>query len=432
MELLYALLIFIIVGVATIFLTTRDLPGGQQVQLRNILLLALAIRLAAAVLFATFPESRIFHEDANGYEALGLRISEGWSGAAPPLPFDEMRDQNWAQPYLCGVIYYLLGPVRAAPSFFNALIGTMTVLIVFRLARLLFDFKVARLAAMLTAFTPSLILWSATALKDPIVTFLICISLYGCIRLKQKFSVSRLIGTIVPAILVQPFRFYLVYFLVFAILASMLFERGSKAFTGLYKQLIAAGATVILIGLLGFASRTEQGTEFLSLERVSAFRHGMATSADSGFAAGVDVSTPGGALAFLPIGLSVLLLGPFPWQWTSMRALMAVPETLLWWYLVPSMIRGIRFGLRYILSEVSPLMIFSVTLSCAYSLVHGNVGSAFRQRAQIFVFLFIFTAVGVYVKNLRRSGLDERPLLGNEQEPAETESQPATADATRV
>jgi hypothetical protein len=46
-----------------------------------------------------------------------------------------------------------------------------------------------------------------------------------------------------------------------------------------------------------------------------------------------------------------------------------------------------------------------------YALMHGNVGSAFRQRAQIFVFLFIFTAVGQYAKKLKKLGHSPDMLL---------------------
>ncbi|MBA3243068.1 MAG: hypothetical protein H0T60_17750 [Acidobacteria bacterium] len=43
-------------------------------------------------------------------------------------------------------------------------------------------------------------------------------------------------------------------------------------------------------------------------------------------------------------------------------------------------------------------------LTLAYSIFQGNVGTAYRQRAQILVFYFIFVAVGaVLVKEARES-----------------------------
>ena len=45
-----------------------------------------------------------------------------------------------------------------------------------------------------------------------------------------------------------------------------------------------------------------------------------------------------GLVAILVIGLSVLLFGPFPWQITSFRALLTLPEMLLWWSMFPSLV----------------------------------------------------------------------------------------------
>ena len=49
---------------------------------------------------------------------------------------------------------------------------------------------------------------------------------------------------------------------------------------------------------------------------------------------------------------------------------------------------GIGFAVR------SLYCFFSVVLTLAYSIFQGNVGTAYRQRTQIQVFLFIFIAVG--------------------------------------
>jgi hypothetical protein len=413
MDLLLVLLVFVFVGVGVLAGVTHGLPSDERSKLLNILLFAFALRLAVAMLFAVVPEARVFHEDAEGYEGWGLAIADGWSSKGPPIALP--WSQNYGQAVMCAVLYYLLGSVRAAPSFFNALLGTLTVFLVFKLARRFFRFDVAYRAALLTAFTPSMILWSAIAIKDPLLTFLICLSLYSCVRLKERFSLPALAGTVIPVILVQPFRFYMLYFLAFAILTSLLFERGTGSFAGVYKQIAVGGAVVVLLVMLGFAGRAEQGTDFLSLERVSSFRQGMAATAGSGFATDVDVSTPGRALAFLPFGMTVLLLGPFPWQLSSFRAAMAMPETIVWWFLFPSMIRGLRFSLRHIFTRISPVVVFASTLTAAYSLVHGNVGSGFRQRAQIFVFLFVFTAVGMGQKQLRRRRADETLVLEGRQ-----------------
>jgi len=55
-----------------------------------------------------------------------------------------------------------------------------------------------------------------------------------------------------------------------------------------------------------------------------------------------------------------------------------------------------------------PILIFTLMLTIAYSIFQGNVGTAYRQRTQIQVFLFIFISVG-YV--LRQEKRENRKLL---------------------
>lgn len=411
MDVVVPLIIIGALGCFALYACSRMVAASERSWLYRILLYSFGVRLAAATVFALIPETRVFHDDATGYEIFGMLIARGWKGEGPPFNLAAATTQNYGFYYVSAAVYYLVGQFQPAVSYFSSLVGAGTVFLVYRLSRDFFHPLVARRAAVLTAFYPSMILWSSMAIKDPTMSLLILLSLSSCVALKRRFGLFALLGTVLPVVAMQPIRFYMVYFMVFAILASLLFERGIKRFTGISKQLVIGGSLVLLLLLVGLTGRTQEGVDQLSLERVSSFRRGMAVSANSGFATSVDISTPGNAIAFLPIGMSVLLLSPFPWQFTSLRALLAAPETILWWTLFPSLIRGIRFAVKERFAETSPVLLFSITLTSAYSLMHGNVGSGFRQRAQIFVVLFIFTSLGVYMKKCRKHGIDPQELL---------------------
>lgn len=51
---------------------------------------------------------------------------------------------------------------------------------------------------------------------------------------------------------------------------------------------------------------------------------------------------------------------------------------------------------------ISPILIFTVMLTLAYSVFQGNVGTAYRQRSQLLVFYFIFVAVGFVLMKEKR------------------------------
>jgi bacteriorhodopsin len=111
----------------------------------------------------------------------------------------------------------------------------------------------------------------------------------------------------------------------------------------------------------------------------------------------VDVQTTEGALTAIPVGIIYLLFAPFPWQLASLRQSMALPEMLIWWLSFPLLVLGLWYGVKQRLRAVAPIVIFTTMLTLAYSLVQGNVGTAYRQRSQLLVFYFIFVAVGAVI-----------------------------------
>ncbi len=131
-----------------------------------------------------------------------------------------------------------------------------------------------------------------------------------------------------------------------------------------------------------------------------------------------DVSTGEGAIKTIPLGLVYLLFAPFPWQLTSLRQSITLPEMLIWWASFPLLILGLWFSLKYRLRQISPVLIFTVMLTLAYSIFQGNVGNAYRQRSQLLVFYFIFVAVGYVLLLEKREERKRRDLAEPERLPA--------------
>ena len=110
------------------------------------------------------------------------------------------------------------------------------------------------------------------------------------------------------------------------------------------------------------------------------------------------------------MGLLYLLFAPFPWQLASLRQSITLPEMIIWWASFPMLVLGLWFSIRYRLRQISPILVFSVMLSLAYSVFQGNVGTAYRQRAQLLVFYFIFVAVGYVLMQERREDKKQQQL----------------------
>ncbi|HKP45073.1 MAG TPA: hypothetical protein VJT50_00610, partial [Pyrinomonadaceae bacterium] len=80
------------------------------------------------------------------------------------------------------------------------------------------------------------------------------------------------------------------------------------------------------------------------------------------------------------------------------------------WASFPMLVLGLWFTIKYRLRLIAPILIFTVMLTLAYSVFQGNVGTAYRQRAQLLVFYFIFVAVGFVLMQEKREEKKRRIL----------------------
>lgn len=241
-------------------------------------------------------------------------------------------------------------------------------------------------------------------LKDGPIIFLLALSMLASVKLRAKLQVKwvLILASTLGALLAL--RFYIFYMVILAIMTGLFFGIGSTSAKSLIRQLIAM--SVIALALFYFGAThfaTSQFETYASLKEVQLRRTDMARSATSGFEKDADVSTTAGALRAMPLGIVYLLFAPFPWQLGSLRQAVALPEMLLWWSSLPLLVLGLAFSLRYRLAQTASILVFTTLLTLAYSIFQGNVGTAYRQRAQLLVFYVVFVSVGFVLFTDRRA-----------------------------
>jgi hypothetical protein len=187
----------------------------------------------------------------------------------------------------------------------------------------------------------------------------------------------------------------------------------AQSFIQRFLVIAVIGLAFTWFGVINSAST--QFERFGNLQAVQNSRLDAAQTAQSGFAKDVDVRTTGGALTAIPIGIIYLLFAPFPWQLTSLRQSITIPEMLVWWSSFPMLVLGMWFAIKHKLRTVAPILLFTTMLTLAYSLFQGNVGTAYRQRSQLLVFYFIFVAVGWVLLKERSEERQLQRLISKEQ-----------------
>lgn len=202
-------------------------------------------------------------------------------------------------------------------------------------------------------------------------------------------------------------RFYIFFMVVAAVVGSFVIGVSNSA-----KSMIARTAILAILGLgftyIGITSiATGDFDRFANLQQLQSSRLDQARTGQSGFAADADVSTTGGIVTVLPVGFVYLMFAPFPWEAKNLRQAIPLPEVLVWWAMMPLLFSGIVYSVRHRLRKALPILLFSLMLTLVYSVSQGNVGTAYRQRTQIQVFLVIMIAVGW---GLRKEKQDDKRL----------------------
>lgn len=367
--------------------------------LTRIFLVALIARLSFGVLIHYFNLREFFGGDALTYDALGSGLVQNWSGRGP---VDENLKQTistmasgWGMNYLTGFIYVFTGRNIFAAQSFCGVIGAATAPLIYKCSFEIFgNRRVSKISALLVALYPAFIVWSGQLLKDGIIIFLLVLAITMVLRLQQKLSFVNAAVLILSLFGILSLRFYIFYMVAAAVVGTFVvgFSNSPAAIIRRITVLVVIGLGLTYLGVLRNAGG--EIDQYADLERIQRSRSDLALSADSGFGGELDVSTSEGAITALPIGLLYLMLAPFPWQISNFRQAVTLPEILLWWASIPIMISGLWYTIRYKLRVSLAILIFTLMLTLAYSVFQGNVGTAYRQRTQIQVFLFIFTAVG--------------------------------------
>jgi hypothetical protein len=429
--------LLIFAGLGSFLLTlTRKHHQTRNEQI-IIFLCALGVRFAASVFVYELGLSKVLgDEDASGWSG-GVALSNGWEKqqlgllSLPEIWAEAYGPNHQGFQYMSGVFFFITGASARMPlAAMNCLFGALTVILVYRTSISLFSRWTAVRAGWVACFFPSLIIWSAQTLKEPVVIFLEALALYACVNLKLSgFSVKYVLLCAGAIVLLPPFRFYAAYLAgAIAVMALMIPQIGARIGKGgsPFKTALAALAIAALVAPLavssGYLARNEAAFEtYAQITEIATFRRNVATGYGSGVESEYDLNSPTGLAMAIGVGWAHLLLAPFPWQLGvgSLRMLLTTPELAVWWWLVfAGLIPGLWHICKTRLADAQPMLFFILGLGLLYSMMFGNVGLIFRQRAQLLPWLLIIAVVGLERRALRklleRGARPAAPVLARE------------------
>jgi hypothetical protein len=362
-------------------------------RLESLFFKALVVRVVLAlVLHFGVDNDALFAPDQITYHIVGTSFARYWWGEilTPPSMLVPVGFPI-GYPYIVGALYYVFGLTPIVPKLLNCLVGAALVPVAFDLTmRMSGSVSAALRAATFATWFPSLILWSALNIRDAWIVLLVAVICRQAIVLQARFTLGAVTLLAAAVLAVVQFRAYILLAVAGPMVVSFFVQRSSQIGRNALIGMLAAGVVIYADHTAG----TERKLRTLDFEELSEIRHWNTVGAASGFAA-ADISTPEKALFYLPTGLMYFLLAPFPWMVGSVRQTLAIPETLVFYWLIPWIVRGALYLLKVRPGPALLPLLVTLGLTLGYALGEGNAGTAYRHRAQILVFFLIFGAIGL-------------------------------------
>lgn len=352
--------------------------------------------------------------DDRTYDAAGQQIAHALNTGK-----DGYELQSWQQNpgyfYLNGFVYSLLGTDTFSMRVINAFLSSLTAVLVYEIARLLFDIKVAKIAGLLSAFLPSVVYLSVLQFKDTALVFVMVYTTYLLIsRIDKRISIQMIIALLISLFVMWYLRKdytlpYIGIVLLWLILRYTHLEKwlekmkksGFSAFAGL--GLLILGS-VVLVALVN----TQAGQIFIDrYDRITGTNQEFVEKASSnqiGFSRHLRINTASD-LYKLPASVAFTTILPLPvagWVTSGEKAGLALYSiaNLFFILLLPYVLLGYMQSKN--ISIVNSVMIrwFPVLVLVGISIVFMGV---LRYKEQLMPFFIIWAAVALSERNKNKN-----------------------------
>lgn len=406
-----------------------------------VFLVAFLARFVVSAAIAVFNEGRLFEDDA-GYVQLARQAAEGRRES-----WGEFQHHVWSNNrsflFPLTAVFWVVGPVAFAGQLVVALAGAATAAAVTRLGMEGLRRPLAVAVGLTVALLPSQVLFSSVTLKDGFVWMTLAAIALVVARAGDGDARRQLVLVLLLALLLVVMANLRDHTLVVAAWAA-----AAAVWAGRPRLRVARGIAALALAVAvpwaagvgpgglslvrsGGAQLEEQraagasgattaivATTTTTVVRPSAvgpgdgppydgrsgegrLQEGEPGAPDATAASGAPLPTAeeelGRNLSYLPKGLSVMLLWPYPWQATdNSNVEFARAESLVWYPLLALALLGLTGLWRHRRMAAFPLLVGSGT-AVMWGLVEGNFGTAFRHRGEFAWVVILLAGLGAEV-----------------------------------
>lgn len=406
---------FAVFAALLVWWSRRGIPAREGRWIAALIVSAIAVRaamVAALFLFGTpdrvHASFNVFFGDEQYMIIRAFRQRAVWLGASMRVDaFTDVFELYGRTSYLTliALVQMFVGPSPYGVRLLNILLYVAAGIVLHRIVRGAFGRVPALCSLAFLLFLPSLVLWSAAALKESL-NFLIVVSTLGAailtVRAPVRWRPVALLGVFAGLAALQTLRDGAVEIALVGLAAGAV---GALVTTRGWRLALAAAIAVVLIVPVLRGSRLEASA--MDAVRASARKHiGHVYTRGHSYLLlderfygrrSLTEMTWAEASRFIGRGVVSVIVFPAPWQIRSLAELAYLPEQLIWYAVLFTAAIGFVAGFRR-----DPLVtcMFAGYASVALLVVGmntGNMGTLVRHRAFALPYLGALSALGVTV-----------------------------------
>jgi len=354
------------------------------------------------------PEIGHRNPDDIKYYNVGVELARQWRGEVSPFLEDPAMDFKYkGYAYFSAALYYIssyfgdFSPL--IPRLVNSLFGGMVIALVFRIAQLVYESRVAYVAALVALFFPVWNYYSSMGLRDIVVAYFICLFSYSVLSFSERSKIK-------PSILLG----------LFLSLAGLYYFRTPIVWVGMLSALLYfvlsirdgfIKTSVVLMGAVLYAGAVFYGwvpgkDVFISMMDQAERWGGWRSSVVSTESLAIKYIYQAPTVLYIPLIVLYTAAMPVPpIEGFMMHHFFVGIGALTWYFYIPFWVYAMLASFKY--SRATFLTIFTVFLFIGIAVIQPDIrhktqffGLAMAQIAYSLVYLHksrnvIITSVGV-------------------------------------
>ena len=387
-------------------------------KIKKILLIITAISItikSLIIFFLQFHENIFKHlNDVLTYEAFSQYIYKNFhTGKSLLLSFYNFSWPAPAYSFYNGLIYILFGNNIITVEIINSIfIGTLSSLLVYFLAKKIFDEKVGIISFALFSFSPDLLFFNSTGLKISVNIFIVLLVFYIIFSWNNKFKYLKFLTLLLFIYYDGLLRVYSGIFIAISLILWLIIERRKYNFK-LFEIVVA----ILLLIFVSFKILNYDLFHSINLFAKSHKNKNYITAASkyisNGFSGGkyiITVPKPiqravtavpkpiqRAVTAVLDIIIKTIyyIFSPFLWLLPLKYVIMLPPSIIYWYLLLPFFVYGSIKWLRVDLKNSSIFLIYILTVSGTIIFFTNNMMQMYIYRVQLLPLLYIVASYGI-------------------------------------